>query len=114
MSIEGPMARTVPDVAMMFDCQTGHHPLDPISLPAPEIPFSATLESAPPPVRIGYSPDLGGIAPVAQAVRNILAAAISSLQRSGFDVVEAAHLVRVGRREMPEPQAAPVQANPPP
>ena len=90
MSIEGPMARTVADAAMMFDCQTGDHPLDPLSLPAPEVPFSATLESAPPPVRIGYSPDLGGITPVAGAVRDILAAAISSLQRSGFDVVEAA------------------------
>jgi len=90
MSIEGPMARTVADVALMFDCQTGHHPLDPVSLPAPEVPFSATLETAPAPARVGFSPDLGGIVPVAGEVRDVLAGAVSSLQTAGFEVAEAA------------------------
>ncbi|MBT7510497.1 MAG: amidase [Rhodospirillaceae bacterium] len=89
MSIEGPMARTVADAAMMFDCQTGTHPRDPISLPAPEVPFSATLETASAPARIGYAADLGGIVPVAQDVRGVLSGAMGLLSAAGFDVEDA-------------------------
>ena len=86
MSIEGPMARTVADVALMFDCQVGHHPADPISLPAPELSFSSTLEDPPTPLRLGYSPDLGGIVPVSKAVTNVLEDAVADLQGAGFEI----------------------------
>jgi len=88
MSIEGPMARTVADVALMFDCQLGHHPIDPISLPAPATTFSSTLESAPPPLRIGYAVDLGGIVPVARDVRAVCGQAAEHIAASGVMVEE--------------------------
>ena len=94
MSIEGPMARTVADTAMMFDCMTGDHSWDPISLPAPEVPFSVTLETAPAPGRIGFSVDLGGILPVAPEIRNIFSKATEALSAAGYDVDESCPDIR--------------------
>src|SRR5690606_8387373 len=33
LAVEGPMARTVEDVALLLDAMTGEHPCDPVSLP---------------------------------------------------------------------------------
>ena len=41
LSVEGPMARTVADVALMFDAEAGHHPLDPLSHPLACASYSA-------------------------------------------------------------------------
>ncbi len=38
-SVEGPMGRTVADTALMLDMMVGEHPLDPISLPAPNYSY---------------------------------------------------------------------------
>ena len=35
LSVDGPMGRTVGDVALMLDATAGHHPGDPLSYPAP-------------------------------------------------------------------------------
>jgi amidase len=87
-SIEGPMARSVADAAMMFDAQVGHHPLDPISIPAPAVPFSAALEAPVAPRRVAFSRDLG-IVPVAAEVGDICAAAAKRFEDLGADVTHA-------------------------
>ena len=87
-SVEGPMARTVADVALMFDVQVGHHPADPVSMAAPETPFRHALEGAGPPLRVGFSRDLG-IGPVAREVADVCAAAAARIEGTGTVVEEA-------------------------
>ena len=63
LSVEGPMGRTVGDVALFLDTQaSGVHAVDPISLPRPERPFIEAVDAPRTPKRVAYSPDLG-IAP---------------------------------------------------
>ena len=87
-SIEGPMARNVADLAMMFDAQVGHHPVDPLSIPAPAEPFSASLDAPVAPKRVAFSRDLG-VVPVASEVGDICASAARRFEDLGAEVVEA-------------------------
>jgi amidase len=90
LSVEGPMARTVADCALMFDCEAGAHPLDPMSHPASAASYSAAAARPHKPKRIAFSADLG-IAPVIQReVRTVCTAAAEKLARDGV-AVEAAH-----------------------
>jgi amidase len=59
LSVEGPMARNVEDLALMLDAMSGEHPADPLSLP--KLPVSAlnAARSGARPKRVAYSPDLG-------------------------------------------------------
>jgi len=76
MSVEGPMARNVGDVALMLDAQAGPHAFDPISLPA-EAPgaFQAAVDNPTAPKRIAFSPDLGLVPVEAETVAICQAAA---------------------------------------
>lgn len=58
-SVEGPMGRTVADVALMLDAMVGHHTVDPMSMPAPEVSYSDSLKSIPKFGKVAYSPNLG-------------------------------------------------------
>ncbi len=58
-SVHGPLTRTVEDAALHLDVAVGPHPLDPNSLPHPDISYRDALRQLPPDLRIGYSPDLG-------------------------------------------------------
>lgn len=70
LGVEGPMARSVADCALLLDAMAGQHPEDPLSLPAPQRSFLDAVRDAQAPRRIGFSPDLGGIVPVdAEVVR---------------------------------------------
>ena len=82
--VEGPMARTVADVALMLDAQAGHMADDPLSFD-PAGSFVAALDRAALPTRVGYSPDLG-IVPMAQEVSGIAGAAVRQLDEAGVDV----------------------------
>jgi amidase len=89
LSVHGPMARTVEDLALMLDAMSGEYPADPLSLPAPRVPFREALRSVAKPRRIAYSPDLG-ITPVDPEVAAITRAAADKLSDAGF-IVEEAH-----------------------
>ena len=72
MSVQGPMARSVDDLALFLDAMAGYLPGDPLTLPDPAGSFRDRTE---PPKRIGYLADvgLGGVeAPVARAVEAAL------------------------------------------
>src|ERR1700687_3978172 len=57
--VDGPMARTVPDLALMLDAMAAPSPHDPLSPPGPADGCQAALQRARPPRRIGFSSNLG-------------------------------------------------------
>jgi amidase len=57
--VDGPMARTVADLALMLDAMAAFSPHDPLSRPVPMGGFQATMQQGRPPHRIGFSSDLG-------------------------------------------------------
>ena len=88
LSVEGPMARDVPDTALFLDAMVGADPGDPISLAAPALSFQDALARGPAPRRVAFSPDLG-ITPVAAEVKEICAAAAARFAEMGARVEEA-------------------------
>ncbi len=89
MSVEGPMARTVEDVALFLDALTGEDARDPMSLPKPSIPFLTQARSGWKPARVAWSADLG-ITPVDPEVAEITRRAALRFGELGA-VVEEAH-----------------------
>lgn len=71
MTVEGPMARTVQDVALMLTAIAGPDPRSPISLMEPPEVFSRPLERDFKGTRIAWSRDLGGL-PVEKEVTSVL------------------------------------------
>ena len=57
--VDGPMARNVPDLALMLDAMATSSSHDPLSRSAPPGGFQATLLHARPPTRVSFSPNLG-------------------------------------------------------
>jgi amidase len=57
--VDGPMARNVRDLALMLDAMAALTPHDPLSRPGPPGGYQAALDRARPPVRIGFSANLG-------------------------------------------------------
>ena len=88
LSVEGPMARNVADCALMFDCEAGAHPLDPMSHPAPASSYASAAARPRKPQRVAFSVDLG-IAPVIhREVRAAVKAAAEKLAGDGVAVEE--------------------------
>lgn len=89
LSVNGPMARNVEDLALLLDAMSGAHPADPLSLPAPVPSFLQSVRSGWKPKRIAYSPDLG-ITPVDPEVKAITRRAAERFETMGI-IVEEAH-----------------------
>jgi amidase len=89
LSVEGPMARTVADCALMFDAEAGFHSLDPLSQVGPHPSFSAAAASPRHPCRVAFSADLGIARAVHHQVRDVCKAAAEKLARDGVAVEEA-------------------------
>lgn len=87
LSVPGPMARTVGDVALLLDVMAGPDSRCPLALPAPGYSFASAMQEAPKKLRVAFSPDLGGL-PVDPQVRHALAGARTVLQAIGCDVEE--------------------------
>jgi amidase len=88
LSVEGPMARNVADTALMFDCEAGWHPLDPLSQVGPHPSFSAAAARPKKPLRVAFSADLGVARAVDREVRGACKAAAEKLARDGVAVEE--------------------------
>jgi amidase len=89
LTVHGPMARNVEDLALLLDAMSGEHPADPLSLPALPASFRAAARSGKGPKRIAYSPDLG-ITPVDPEVAAITRKAAMRFAEAGA-IVEEAH-----------------------
>ena len=87
--VQGPLARNVGDVALMLDAMSGCHAEDPISIPAPPTPFLEAVDRPTGPKRIAYSPDLGGLTPVAREIAEICEAAARRFSEIGATVEQA-------------------------
>ena len=88
LSVDGPMGRTVGDVALMLDTMGARHPEDPLSRDPPNQPFQLAASERRPPQRVAFSPDLG-ITPVDAEVREICAAAARRFADVGVVVEDA-------------------------
>lgn len=86
--IPGPMARDVGDLALFLDAMCGFDPRHPLSIEEPSTSFQDALRSAPKPLRIAFSPDQGGFAPVEQEIRDVMATAMARIESAGSKVTE--------------------------
>ncbi len=90
LSVEGPMARTVADVALMFDAEAGFDARDPLS-PRDPLPSFALCAAQPrKPLRVAVSADLGVAPVVDREVRAMIGAVADKLAGEGV-IVEEAH-----------------------
>ncbi len=97
LGTEGPMGRTVRDVALLLDVQAGPDARQPLSLPQTES-FTAALDGAAPAgVRVAWLADLGGHLALEPGIVDVCEAALRRLQgigcfveptRAGFDPAE--------------------------
>ncbi|GAA4988058.1 amidase [Yinghuangia aomiensis] len=71
LAVDGPMARTVQDVALMLGVIAGHDPGSPLSWPGDGTRFREADLDAPSKVRVAWSRDLGGL-PVDRRITGVL------------------------------------------
>ena len=86
MSVTGPMARTVDDLALLLSVQAGHDPRAPLSLPGSGSRFLAPLDRDFKARRIGWLGDLSGWAPYEPGVLDLCRAALRTFENLGCHV----------------------------
>ena len=89
LPVEGPMARSVEDAALMLDALCGADPRSPLALTAPEIPFRDSLEREFKGTRVAFSSNFGGTLPIESEVVDVVETARPVLETIGCDVVDA-------------------------
>lgn len=95
--VDGPLARSVADVALMLDAFARPCPTDPLAVEPPAAPFLAAAERPSVPRRVAWSPDLG-VGPVDPEVSALCAAAVRRYEEAGA-VVEEVRLDLSAARE---------------
>jgi amidase len=89
LSVQGPMGRTVADVALQLSVLAGPDPRVPISLADDPAGFAAPLPAELPGLRVAWAPDLGGRIPVDPAITATLEASLGVFTDLGATVEEA-------------------------
>jgi amidase len=89
LSVQGPMARNVPDVALFLDTMAGLCPRDPLTFDAPVQAFAEAVARPVAPARVAFTPDFAGKVPVDRETRDICAAAARRFEELGAVVEEA-------------------------
>ena len=90
LSVQGPMARNIPDLALFLDTIAGYCPFDPLTFDAPAVSFTNALAQARPPRRIAYSSNYGGKLAVDRETREICERAVRRFEELGCVVEEFA------------------------
>ncbi|WP_404800326.1 amidase [Actinomadura rudentiformis] len=88
MSVQGPMARSVGDAALLLSVLAGPDPRSPIALETPGEVFTRPLERDMTGLRVAWSPDLGGLAPADREVVETLGSAVKVFADLGCVVEE--------------------------
>ena len=70
-SVQGPMARNVPDLALFLDTMAGFCPQDPMTFDAPAVSFSTAIANPVVPRRVAITMDFGGRFELDRDVREI-------------------------------------------
>jgi len=89
LSVQGPMARNVPDLALFLDTMAGFCPRDPLTFDAPVSPFSSALAGPAPRLQIAFTANYGGRVPVDRETREICAREVRRFESLGCVVEEA-------------------------
>jgi len=88
LTVKGPLARSVADVAFLMTVMAGADGRDPSGYPSDPAVFDKPLERGLKGVRVAWCPDLGGL-PLDPEVRAVLAGQRATFERLGCDVEEA-------------------------
>ncbi|MCW2579404.1 MAG: Amidase, Asp-tRNAAsn/Glu-tRNAGln amidotransferase subunit [Blastococcus sp.] len=88
LSVQGPMGRTVADVALQLSALAGPDPRVPISLDEPGSLFAPVLETSLKGLRVAWAPDLGGRVTVDPAITAVLASSLGVFGDLGAEVAE--------------------------
>jgi amidase len=88
LSVQGPMARNVADLALFLDTMAGFCPLDPLTFDAPGVSFSDALGRPVAPKRVAFTADYNGRMPVDPEVRQICTKAAQRFEELGCTVEE--------------------------
>lgn len=86
LGYEGPMGRTVADVAMLLSTQAGYDPRTPLSLDGTGAAFAGPLDRDFRGARIGWLGDLGGHLPMEAGVLETCEAALANFETLGCTV----------------------------
>jgi len=89
MGVQGPMARSVEDLALLLSVQAGYDPRSPLSLPGDGAIYRQTLEAPAKGRRIGWLGDFGGAVPHEPEVLEICGAALKAFEALGCAVEDA-------------------------
>ena len=84
-AVEGPMARTAGDVALLLSAMAGRDARDPLSQRDAQLDLAAPLAADLSGRRVAWSPTVGGL-PIEPAVRDALASALPLLGEIGLDL----------------------------
>lgn len=90
LSVQGPMARNIPDLSLFLDTMAGYCPLDPLTFDAPAVSFTEAVARARPPRRVAYSSNYNGSLAVERETRAICEAAVRRFEELGCVVEEFA------------------------
>ncbi|MFI5808177.1 amidase [Streptomyces sp. NPDC051561] len=85
--VQGPMARTVTDVALLLSVMAGPDPRSPVSIEQDPDVFAGPLDSDVGALRVAWSPDLGGAVPVEPSVAAVVEEAAEVFTGLGCTVV---------------------------
>jgi amidase len=88
LSVQGPLGRTVGDVALAMSVLAGPDPRVPISLTDDPAGFAAPLPTALTGLRVAWAPDLGGRVTVDPAITAVLASSVGVFESLGAVVEE--------------------------
>jgi amidase len=89
LSVQGPMARSVADLALFLDAMAGFCPHDPMTFDAPAVSFSDSVARPAAPKRVAFAVDYNGRMLVDREVREICATAARRFAELGCVVEEA-------------------------
>lgn len=89
LQVQGPMGRTVADVALALSALAGPDPRVPIALETPGEHFAPPIRGDVAGLRVAWAPDLGGRIPVEPAVAGVLQAAPKVFAELGAHVEQA-------------------------
>jgi amidase len=83
LAVQGPMARSVGDVALLLSVLAGPDPRSPLALGDPGTDFASLAVREPHGLRVAWTPDLGGAVPVQREVREVVESAARTFDGLG-------------------------------
>ena len=86
MSVLGPMARSIDDLALLLSVQAGYDARAPLSLGGDGSEFAPPIAAEAKGARIGWLADFGGFAPCEPELLEVCRTALGACERLGFEV----------------------------